>query len=52
MELEIKGNKKYIKYLHKHLKKEHPSTIGKMKIEEDNSKIGKTFLNKLTGGKK
>lgn len=31
--LEIKGNKAYIKYLSKHLKKEHPSTRRRMEVE-------------------
>lgn len=30
----IKGNKKYINYLSKHLKKEHPSTKKKMSIRK------------------
>jgi hypothetical protein len=33
-ELEIKGTKKYIKYLKKHLEKEHPKTKGKMKCDK------------------
>lgn len=32
-ELEIKGSKKYISYLYKHLRKEHPSTRKRMKAE-------------------
>lgn len=55
MELELKGNEKYLKRMKAHLEKEHPTTRGKMKI--DNSKkngfnIGEKFLNKLSGGLK
>ena len=32
-ELSIKGNKKYIRYLSNHLKKEHPSTKRRMEVE-------------------
>ena len=32
-QLTIKGNKKYIKYLSKHLKKEHPSTKKRMNVK-------------------
>jgi len=32
-EIEIKGSKKYISYLSKHLKKEHPSVKKRMKVE-------------------
>ena len=32
--IEIKGSKKYIEYLSKHLKKEHPSTKKRMKIKD------------------
>ena len=32
-EIEIKGTKKYIKYLSKHLVKEHPSVKKRMKVE-------------------
>jgi len=32
-ELEIKGTKKYIQYLSKHLVKEHPSTKKRMKVK-------------------
>jgi len=34
MELEIKGTKKYITWLKKHLEKEHPKTKGKMKLDK------------------
>jgi len=34
-ELEIKGTNKYIKYLSKHLKIEHPSTKKRMEVELD-----------------
>lgn len=37
-ELEIRGSKKYLKYLKKHLEKEHPSTKGKIKIEKKRHK--------------
>ena len=30
--LVIKGNKKYLKYMEKHLQVEHPKTKGKIKI--------------------
>jgi hypothetical protein len=55
MELEIEGDKSYLKRMKKHLEKEHPTTRGRMKIENDNEKgfgIRKKFLNKLTGGLK
>ena len=32
-ELEIKGKKKYINRLARHLRKEHPSTRKRMKVE-------------------
>jgi len=32
--IEIKGSKKYIKYLSKHLKKEHPSVKKRMKVKK------------------
>ena len=42
-ELEIKGTDKYIKYLSKHLIREHPSTKKRMKIKLDgDKKNGKT----------
>ena len=34
MKIVIRGNKKYIDYLHKHLKKEHPSTRKRMRVED------------------
>ena len=54
MELEIKGNKKYLKRMKAHLEEEHPTTRGRMKIEENKKGfgIGNKFLNKLTGGNK
>ena len=55
MELEIKGNKKYLKRMKAHLEVEHPTTRGRMKIENGDKKglgIGNKFLNKLTGGKR
>lgn len=53
MELEIKGDKTYLKRMKAHLEEEHPTTRGKMKIENNDEKgfgIGNKFLNKLTGG--
>ncbi len=32
-ELEIKGHRDYIRYMEKHLKKEHPSTRERMEVE-------------------
>ncbi len=32
-EIEIKGSKKYLKYLKKHLQIEHPKTIGKIETD-------------------
>jgi len=32
-ELEIKGSKKYIKYLAAHLQEEHPKTKGHVEVE-------------------
>lgn len=32
MKLQIKGSKKYLKYLGEHLQKEHPKTKKKIKI--------------------
>jgi len=34
MKLIIKGNKKYISWLEKHLNKEHPKTKGKTKVKK------------------
>lgn len=33
MKLELKGNKKYIEYMSKHLQKEHPKTKGHIKLK-------------------
>lgn len=55
MELEIKGDKEYLRRMKSHLEEEHPTTRGRMKIEDETKKsfgIGNKFLNKLTGGLK
>jgi len=49
-EIEIKGKKEKLQRLKKHLEKEHPTTKGRIKIEE-NERKNKKILNTIITGK-